>query len=327
VSATPIGQGQLASTVAVTVTFAHQAPGVPERFVAKFPAQNADSRAFAQGLGCYLREVSFYREAASKLSVRTPVCYVAEVSPDGADFLLLLEDLSPALECGQLDGCDPARAATALSEAAALHASSWGDEHLGSADWLRSGVGVWRHVTTNAPLAAHAFLDRFAGRLDEATQRVVGALDRGPAAAWAERALRPRCVWHCDFPLDNLLFDGKNGQVPLAVVDWQSVTWADGTIDASYFLGASLPTEIRREYETDLVRGYHRALAEGGVTDYSWDDCWEDYRVNTIAGLLVAITAAVGTAPSPEADALFTTMASRHAHHMIDHDTLAWLAP
>jgi hypothetical protein len=122
-----------------------------------------------------------------------------------------------------------------------------------------------------------------------------------------------------------LLFDAAGGAVPLAVVDWQSVTWADGTIDASYFLGAGLSAEVRREHEEALLRDYHAALVAGGVRGYDWSSCWEDYRAHAIAGLLVAITAAVGTAPSPEADALFLTMASRHAQHMLDADTLSLL--
>ena len=147
-------------------------------------------------------------------------------------------------------------------------------------------------------------------------------MDDGVAMRWVELALRPRCVWHSDFRLDNLLFDGCAGEVPLAVVDWQSVTWADGTIDESYFLGAGLPTGVRRENEEALLLVDHAAIIDGGVTDYSWDECWADYRAHAIAGFLVATTAAVGTQPSPEADALFTTMASRHAQHMLDHGTL-----
>ncbi|GAA0615939.1 hypothetical protein GCM10009547_17420 [Sporichthya brevicatena] len=321
-----IGQGQLGATYAVTPTYGSGGEGFPARVVVKLPAADPNSRAFAQNLGCYAREVAFYTEAASRLAVRTPQCWAATVSEDGADFVLVLEDLSPARECGQLDGCGVEEARAALAQAAALHASSWGDAELARAEWLLTGTGVWRHLSAKAPATAEAFAERFAGRMDDATERAVAGLANGPAAVWVERGMRPRCVWHSDFRLDNLLFDAAGGAVPLVVVDWQSVTWADGTIDASYFLGAGMPTELRREHQESLIRGYHEALVAGGVRDYSWDECWDDYRAHAIAGLLVAITAGMGTTPSPEADALFLTMASRHAQHMLDVDTLSLLA-
>lgn len=103
------------------------------------------------------------------------------------------------------------------------------------------------------------------------------------------------------------------------------MTLASGPVDASYFIGASLTTELRREHEQDLLQGYHDALVRGGVSDYPWEQCLAEYKVNSLAGFVISVVASVGTERSPEADAMFTTMAARHAAHIDDCGALALL--
>jgi hypothetical protein len=325
VTSARIGSGRLGTTYLLTPTYSAAGADGPERLVAKLAATDESSLRFSAAMGAYAREVAFYRDVAAHVPVRTPECYHASVSEDGRTFCLLLEDLTPAAECGQLQGCDVDRARTALRQAAALHAGSWKDQSLRRFAWLSSGLAVWRHLGTEAGQAQKAFRAGYEGLLDDASHRVAAGLETGVARRFVERIAQPRCLWHSDFRLDNLLFDARGGRVPLVVVDWQSVALADGTIDASYFVGASVPTDLRREHEEELVRGYHQALVDGGVRDYGWDECWRDYRINALAGFLVAMTAALGTERSPDADAMFTTMAARHAAHIEDHDTLSLL--
>jgi len=325
VAAKRIGSGRLGTTYLLTPGYSAGPTVGPERLVAKLPATDDASRQFSAAMGAYTREVSFYRDIATHVPVRTPECYHAAVSDDGLTFCLLLEDLTPAAECDQVEGCDVDRAETALRQAAALHAGSWNDRGLQRYAWLDSGLGIWRKMGADAAQAQKAFRAGYDGLLDDASHRVAAGLETGIAQRWVELIARPRCLWHCDFRLDNLLFDARGGEVPLAVVDWQSVALADGTIDASYFIGASIPTDLRREHEERLVRGYHHTLEEQGVTDYPWDECWRDYRVNALSGFMVSMMAALGTERSPDADTMFSTMAARDAAHIEDHDTLALL--
>lgn len=328
-----VGSGRLGATYLLTPTYdeapqapqAPQAPRAPRSVVAKVPTTDAGGRAWAASLDCYRREVAFYTEVAADLEIRTPACHHGWVSEDGTDFCLVLEDLSPAAECGQVAGCDPDRAGAALEQAAALHAGSWRDERLRGLGWLTGGISIWHAMGGGMPEAQKVFRERYADLLDDTTVRVAERFAGGAAAAWVSRVSEPRCLWHCDFRLDNLLFEARGGEVPVAVVDWQSVVYANGTIDASYFIGAGLPTELRREHEEDLVRRYHRALLDRGVDDYGWDRCWDEYRLNTLAGFIVAVAASVETERSPEADSMFTTMAARHAAHIEDHDSFALL--
>ncbi len=83
----------------------------------------------------------------------------------------------------------------------------------------------------------------------------MGALDR----YLADRP-GPWTVLHSDLRLDNLLF----GRPRVTVVDWHTVKVGPGLSDVSYFIGSSLAPEVRRDFECELVRAYHRHLASGG---------------------------------------------------------------
>jgi hypothetical protein len=53
---------------------------------------------------------------------------------------------------------------------------------------------------------------------------------------------------------------------------------------------------VRRAAERDLVASWHAGLVAGGVTGYSADDAWEDYRLGiayvwVIAVVIVALVA------------------------------------
>ena len=82
---------------------------------------------------------------------------------------------------------------------------------------------------------------------------------------------------HGDFRVDNLFFD-EPGADEVVAIDWQNSGVHSGLRDITYFLSTSVATETRREIERDVVGEYHDALVGAGVSDYSFDDCWRDYR-------------------------------------------------
>ena len=56
-----------------------------------------------------------------------------------------------------------------------------------------------------------------------------------------------------------------------------------GALDVSYFLAESLSPDDRRAHERSLLERYHAGLVAGGVTGYSFDDLWLDYRIGFVA--------------------------------------------
>lgn len=95
--------------------------------------------------------------------------------------------------------------------------------------------------------------------------------------------------------------------------------------DVSYFLGAGLPTELRRSHERELVEGYHQQLLASGVDGYEFDECWNDYRRFSFSGLLMAVIASMIVGQTERGDDMFMAMATRHAQQAIDLDAHTFL--
>lgn len=318
----PVGTGQLAQSVRVALTYDSPEKAAPASVVAKLPSQDPSSLQMASATGAYLREVRFYQELANTLEVRCPDVYHAHLTDD-TTFVLVLEDVGPAAVTDQLQGCNVEQAALVMEQAAALHASSWHDPRLTSAPWL-PGVAIWRQLANTLPHAHQAFLDRFGAGLEPQQVTVIETISR-EVGLWLSAIEEPRCLWHGDFRLDNMLFDAKGGEVPVVVVDWQSVMPGPGIIDTSYFLGTSVTEELRAEYEEELVRVYHQALLDRGVSDYGWEQCWREYGMHALFALVITIPASLGVEQNERGDEMFLTMAQRATSQIAALDSFAVL--
>lgn len=317
VTSEPIGEGKIGQNVRYRLEWADEESGAPVTVVAKFPSTDPTSRATGVTLGLYAREIGFYRELARGVSGRVAHHYVALVDETGGDFVLLLEDLSPAAPGDQLAGCTPAEAVASLDELAKIHASWW-DKAL--PDWLPPSLAGG--AETNQVLYAMLvppFSERYRGVLDSDVLGVIETFGE-VMGRWGPHACAgPSTLLHGDFRLDNLMFGG--GRV--AAVDWQTVAQGPPMSDVAYFLGAGLLPDVRRAHERELVEGYHRALEREGVTGWSLEECLESYRMHALGGLIMAVVAAMLVGEGERSDAMFCAMADRHARHALDAGALA----
>jgi hypothetical protein len=322
----PVGTGQMCDSVRLHLTYA---PGVdgPPRIIAKLPAADPTSRTTALTLRSYEIEVRFYQHLAPELPIRTPHVLYSDIDVSTASFVLLMEDLAPARQGDQLAGCSVEDAEIAVDELVKLHAPRWGDPKLAEHDWLHRDPEAG-HVFMMAmlPLFWSGFRDRYADRLGDDVHEAGEAL-----LANLERYLssndEPWTVVHGDYRLDNLLFGAAGGGDPIAVVDWQTCAHGAALNDVAYFVGAGLQLDDRRSHERDLVRRYHDALLAAGVTDYPFDRCWNDHRLGTWSGLIMAVAASMLVERTARGDDMFMTMAHRHARHALDLDAPALLVP
>ena len=317
----PVGTGQMADSVRYTLHPTND--DVPRSVVMKFAAADDTSRATGLALRSYEIEVRFYREVAGTVGIRTPHCYHAAVEPDAGWFTLVFEDLAPAEQGDQMAGCSVDHAALALEELTKLHAPRWGDDTLTKLDWLHR-VDQGSGTATLLQMLYAGFVERYESRLDpdhlELSRRVVESLP----SLMGQRS-GPFTVTHGDYRLDNMLFGTADGGVPLAVVDWQTATTGPAMTDASYFIGAGLQIDDRRNHEDALVREYHRALLAAGVEGYDWNTCWDDYRRYSFGGLIMAIAASMLVERTDRGDDMFMTMASRHSTQALDLGADAFL--
>ncbi len=318
----PVGTGQMADSVRFTLQ--PGAPG-PASVVLKFAAADDTSRATGVALRSYEIEVRWYQEIAPTVDIRTPRPHYAAVEPDTGWFTLVLEDMAPAVQGDQLEGCTVDCAALALEELAKLHAPRWGDPSLLELEWLHKGDQAATGTITIVQGLFPGFRERYADRLSGEQLDLASRVAAGLPHLFEQRLGRPVTVAHGDYRLDNMLFGTTPDGPPLAVVDWQTATTGPGLTDASYFLGAGLLPDDRGKHERALIEAYHQALVTGGVEGYDWDACWADYRRYSYGGLVMAMAASMLVERTARGDDMFMAMATRHCQQILELDATEFL--
>jgi len=313
-----IGTGQMSDSFRVGLTYAEERGAGPRSVVLKVASSDATSRATGTGLGAYEREIRFYREVGP--GIEGPVATCHHASFDAADgwFTLLLEDAAPAEQGDQIAGCDPGQARLAVTELAKIHASTWEDARLGSAEWLTQPSLLNQDLVSKLlPSFLERYEDRLASEHREVCERLVARLD-----GWLVNRPRPFALQHADYRLDNLLFGLPDSPKSLTVVDWQTVSFGPVMLDASYLLAGSLGVEDRRAHEEELLRAYHDTLLAHGVEGFSWEACWDGYRLQAFHGVLMAIAASMLVVRTERGDDMFMTSLARGAQQILDLDAL-----
>ncbi len=313
-----IGTGQIGKCIRYALDLTGETAGAPTSLVGKFPSDDEISRATGVMLKNFIKEVSFYQQVQERLTIATPKCYFAAIDGEGPDFALLLEDLSPAVQGDQLNGCSVDVARASVLELVGLHAPSWNDETLRGKDWL--GEPNAESIELNRSLYQgniDGFAERYGARLKEdelAIIRKVADADPPMGDALPE----PFALVHIDYRLDNLLIDESSAPPKITAVDWQSISLGSPLADVAYFMGAGLRSETRKQVEEEIVRAYHAALQDTGIEDYGWEACWADYRKGVFAGFFVTVIASMIVERTERGDEMFLTMARRHARHALD---------
>jgi hypothetical protein len=322
-----IGTGQIGKCLRLTLDYAPGAdPAAPATLVLKLPSDDETSRATGVMLLNFLKEVRFYQILQSRLSIRTPRCYYAEIEGQGPSFAILLEDLQPAEQGDQLAGTHEAVARAAVLDLVGLHAPLWQSDELDAhPDWLYASNQADEGSAGDLyRLQLPGFLERFGPGLDADQREIIAAYGEAMGHVRPPPG-QPRALVHVDYRLDNLLIDERETPVRTTAVDWQSITAGSPLADVAYFIGAGLRAEARRVCEQALVSDYHAALLAAGVSGYDAQTCWRDYRLGTFAGFGVTVIAAMIVQRTERGDEMFMTMARRHSRHALDHDALTLL--
>ena len=323
VSVEPAGLGQVADCFRCRLRYDGDDPQTPGSVIVKLPAQDPTSRESAASWALYEREVRFYSELAGVVGITTPRCRYAEIDNGTGMFALVLDDLAPARETDQLAGLSPDDASTALGELAGLHGATWGDPRQHGLGWLLDIRERYSSVNTQVlPPLFDGFAERYGDQLEPDHLEIITAFRPHLARFLAEQS-EPLAVIHGDYRTDNMLFDAAGGTIPLAVVDWQTIVTGPALVDVAFLLGASLDPADRRVHECDLLRAYHKALSARGVTGYSWDQCWTDYRRYAYHCLAFLVPSAMLVEQTPRGDDMFLTMIRRGCTHVTDLESAA----
>ena len=253
----------------------------PATVIAKCQSLFPENIGLSQMMGFYAREVNFYNELAADLAMRVPNCHIAQVAPEGAPFVLVIEEITGADLIDQVEGATKAEAESILTTIAGLHARYWHNDALFDLDWLppmnndmyKAAGGL---ITANWDGFVERWSDKVSaevlGWCEQLAPRYVEMVDY--FATW-----QPQTYAHTDVRADNFLFGGSAGDGVVTVLDFQLSTRHVGAWDVANFLGASLTIEDRRAWHDDILATYHQALVDNGVTDYSLEDLTFHFRM------------------------------------------------
>jgi len=320
VDVTPIGTGQTGATYRVSPTYATD-NDLPSTFAVKLPAQD-DAVRERVALG-YLSEVEFYTDVAGKVQIPVPGCFFSDVSESGADFVLLLADMAPAVQGDQIAGCTPQEARLAVEALAGLHGPSWCNPSwlgLSAISMPKPGdEAAAKGLGDISAMAADITIDKLGARMSAEDRDTLSAA-MGMVTPWLVAEPKRFALMHGDYRLDNMLFDPDRTRV--TVVDWQTMGLGLPARDLAYFTATSLAPEVRADIERDLVGRYHEALLGYGVTDYDAETCWRDYRLGVLQAPLLSGLGFAFAASTERGDEMMLAMFHRGCRAIRELGTL-----
>ena len=322
----PIGTAHVSACFRFTLRYCRPRPDYPATIIGKFPSDDAATRDMSSQI--YANEVSFYRNLQARVAIATPVCFHADIDGAGPAFVLLLEDMHPAQQGNQLDGCGPDIARAAVLGLVGLHGPTWCDASLTEAGWLAHDdpAGFQALLKQLYQQFLPEPLDTFGADLSTEQKALLERIGEAPVFPVGIPEPAPFCVVHGDYRLDNLLIDDRPTPPRITAVDWQTTGITGPLTDVAYFIGASLRSTDRREVQEGIVRAYHEALCGAGIRGFGWAACWEEYRRASLYGLGLTVLARGVAAPNERGDDLFRMMLRRHAAHALDLGAEEFLA-
>ena len=324
-----VGEGFVSDMARLTVAYDREAPHLPKTMIAKLPTSYESARAIAMLYNIYEREIRFYTEVAPQSPIRTPGLIYGEVDSENERYALLLEDCSRYTQVDQVKGLDYDQTKLVALKLADFHARWWDAEDLFSFPWMAKPRGP----------EAMALIDTFRVCWDASAQ-IEDFRKMLPEGGWeAGLKIYEHYPWliesipdehltisHFDFRTDNMFFDWDTPDDPLIVFDWGAASVSRGVGDLAYLLGGSVATDVRRTVEKDVVRLYYERLLERGVSGYSFDECWNDYRKGLLFFTFIGVLAVVSLDMSdPRGTELIRLAIPRYFTAIVDNEAISVL--
>lgn len=247
------------------------------------------------------REIAFY-EVLRNSTHDLPVvrCYEAAYESAEPDrFHLLLDDPSATTHVAYRYSAAPPTARQCemiVDTLAELQARSWGATLFNTIFRAHRAREVHTGETTDALLPwledmVPAFLDDLGDRLSTDQRDLLKAImDRlGPLLISREAGGGNLTLTQGDVHVGNFLYPRDPERDSLYIIDWKRVAVTIGARDLAYMMALSWFPRTRSQLERPLLHRYHARLRESGVTAYSWEDLWYDYRLSVLKQVLEAI--------------------------------------
>lgn len=319
----PIIAGYYGSSSRLTIQYDEDDESLPRSLFLKMATEHESARQSAAEGGMYRYEVGFYRDLAPWVNISTPRCFAAEVSDDNSAFVLLLEDAAPLVQPDQVEGLSLDQAKLAMGELAGLHASTWQGNGMEACDWATPDAAVMAEAFSQ-PIVQNksGFIEQFKADLTDEYIQILERLANKSKAWWEYHySSSNQVASHWDFRGDNMLFGQRNGEFAMVTIDWTAMLGGGGK-DLAHFLGTSLLPELRKGNELELVTHYHQTLLAHGISDFSLQECVDDYHRSLFYPIHVVVSVVGSVDMDERGKRLFSSMFNRACEAIKDSNAL-----
>jgi hypothetical protein len=283
------GVGFLSGRARVAASYDRPEEGAPATVVVKLPASVKEGADFAESMRAYEREIRFYREVAPRTPIRVPRMFATIMEPADNVFVLVMEDLKGLTVGDQVTGMNRAEVLAAVQTIAPLHALWWDGDRRRALPWVPTAEQQLKMLSLTPETIRTAwpqFLESFGDSLPPGGRALGERIIRHLEGVLAAFAKGKRTLVHFDYRADNLFIDDLARKDPIVVVDWQLAMWGLGAYDIARLAGGSIPAAQRCGHQKEIVECWHEGLMAGGVTGYSREEAWHDYRLSVIMAAL-----------------------------------------
>ncbi len=314
-----VGSGQVGDSYRLSLDWNNNEG--PETIIAKCSAKDLTSRQTAKNMNLYEIEAYWYNQYGNKIPIRCPEAYFVGLDKkDIGNFIMFMEDLSPARQISQMAGCNVNDIRLALDEVALLHKAHWDDNNLSKIKCLNYGKDRKKFIKQFLIEIYPDWCSRYKDRIDKSILEMGKSLiDRYDS--YIEIKTEPIVLSHGDFRLDNMLFYDNNGRV--AVLDWQTLSAGVPMADIAYCISTSFSDSNNRKiHEESLVSRYLKKLnLDDGV--YPYELAWRDYRRCSFIGFLMGVISSMLVERTERGDEMFAVMVERSGKQAIQLESLS----
>lgn len=240
-------------------------------------------------------EVEYYTKIVTRTPLKiTPFCYSAEFDGQKGAYHILLEDVSKTHTGLSLSYPPISAHALAMAKTLArLHAYWWEKPNLNTVSDLPTEAVIMRYVDTCRAGLTPMF-DFLGDRLTDTQRWLIDTLtEHYPRWMLKRTQQTPNhlTLIHGDCHNANWLLPKAEGDTYLIdrqPFDWSLTCWL-GVSDLTYMMVHWWYPAYRERIEESVLRTYHAELLAQGVTNYSWQQLWDDYRLCAIQSLYVPL--------------------------------------
>lgn len=286
-SSKELSGGVMGVIALVSLEYSGAAPGAPRSLVAKFSPQSKAPLPRFVVRAIFKAESHFYNDYTVEAGgMVRPACYLClyDKARRKPTFCLLLEDCMPAEGFTRELGCSVLETHLAAAAGMArLHARWWGHAKAPPLEWVLHPSKDFGGLVLNGFVRTT--------KLGMQALKAVYAEEYAPILAWVP-ALRRRHKWllqelfrppltltHGDAHIENVFFHSRfDGGA--SFIDFGNMMFSQAMYDVAFYMVNSLEVADRRALEKPILEHYHSCLIAGGVSDYTFERAWYDYRIN-----------------------------------------------